>query len=361
MPIESLPLSPMPDIPNFLSYAYHLSNCPCPTANIGRLPTNRDFCLLNCKDSNRIGIIDSGRCPILCPFTYRMGLTKYIETCRWQEEVACGIRWPGRVRGDLDAIPKMRGIYPIICSVGCRCVREPGDFCTLFNPHSTFVKMVPLTPQQIGIPAGVSSLNIPHGLVYIRAVFTQITCLRGIYVCGRIVFVSKAICIRYRCIPLTIERTAVICWGEIGCNVCNGVDSECRTDSLADKSLDFGRRVFKIAINFQGVCAGSNHQVGTVTSDVGCGIVQPKTGICACTLCGVGDSLCSATLRHKSCACEIVSAGNIIVGCNNNPGKIRHRTGGRAMKNETRCTENKLPSVRSTNNTGCPSGIGQPV
>ena len=96
-------------------------------------------------------------------------------------------------------------------------------------------------------------------------------------------------------------------------------------------------------------------------NDVGCGIVQPKTGICACTLCGVGDSLCSATLRHKSCACEIVSAGNIIVGCNNNPGKIRHRTGGRAMKNETRCTENKLPSVRSTNNTGCPSGIGQPV
>lgn len=90
-------------------------------------------------------------------------------------------------------------------------------------------------------------------------------------------------------------------------------------------------------------------------NDVGCGIVQPKTGICACTLCGVGDSLCSATLRHKSCACEIVSAGNIIVGCNNNPGKIRHRTGGRAMKNETRCTENKLPSVRSTNNTGYPN------
>ena len=96
-------------------------------------------------------------------------------------------------------------------------------------------------------------------------------------------------------------------------------------------------------------------------SDVACGIVQPKTGICACALCGEGDGFSSTALRRKPCACEIVRAGNIIVGCNNNLGKIRQRAGDRAMKNETRCTENKLPSVRSTNNTGCPSGIGQPV
>lgn len=129
-PLRVSLFSPIPDIPNFLSYAYHLLNRPCPSANIGSLPHNSDECLSKWKYSSRTGIIDSGRCPILCPFTYRMGLTKYIETCRWQEEVACGIRWPGRVRDGLNAVPKMRGIYPIICPVGCRCIREPGDFCT---------------------------------------------------------------------------------------------------------------------------------------------------------------------------------------------------------------------------------------
>ena len=35
-PLKVSLFSPMPDIPNFLSYAYHLLNRPCPTANIGR-------------------------------------------------------------------------------------------------------------------------------------------------------------------------------------------------------------------------------------------------------------------------------------------------------------------------------------
>ena len=56
--------------PLFTSITYLLSNCPCPSANIGRLPTNIDGCLRNAKDSGRIGIIDSGQCPILCPFTH---------------------------------------------------------------------------------------------------------------------------------------------------------------------------------------------------------------------------------------------------------------------------------------------------
>ena len=69
-PLRVSLFSPTPDIPNFLSYAYHLSNCPCPTANIGRLCTNRNVCLRNVKDCGRTGMIDSGRCPILSIFTY---------------------------------------------------------------------------------------------------------------------------------------------------------------------------------------------------------------------------------------------------------------------------------------------------
>ena len=129
MPIESLPLSPMPDIPNFLSYAYHLSNCPCPTTKKRILLEDLDDSLIKDKDSrNSRTTIESGRCPILSDCAYFMECVEYTVTCRWQEEVACGIRWPGRVRGGLDAVPKTRGIYSIICPVGCRCIREPGDF-----------------------------------------------------------------------------------------------------------------------------------------------------------------------------------------------------------------------------------------
>ena len=172
--------------------------------------------------------------------------------------------------------------------------------------------MVPLAPQQIGIPTGISPLDVPHGLVYIRAVFTQTTGLCG--VCCHIVL--GRIGIRHRCVPLAIERTAVICWGEIGGNVCNGIDGKCSADGLADKSLDIGGGVFKIAIYFQGMCTGSNHQVRTIESNIGRGVGQLKSRVGACSLRGEGDGFCSATLGCKSCAGKIVRACNIVVGRN---------------------------------------------
>ena len=116
---------------------------------------------------------------------------------------------------------------------------------------------------------------------------------------GRIPFMSKPIVLLR--IPHIIMFTVIIGRGEIGRDVGDGVGVECCADGLRDRAFDVGHGIFDVTIDREGVMAGSNHHIGAVAVDVGCGVGHFEAGIGAGTLRGERDGFGAAAFGRETC------------------------------------------------------------